>query len=152
MSRVLITCRMQIASRLLAAIVVAPSLVILGSYVSIASIKSGGSWVVTLIAIIVGLVGLLSPFSEHRYQLIVTDQFVQQRGWRRTRIEYSEISEVDVQPRGLTLKGRGKKISTPGAIENREKTLRIIAEQLRSIPGLKLSGDKRRITELFGTS
>lgn len=75
---------------------------------------------------------------------------MEQQYWRKVKLAYHEVKEVEVGLRTLTLIGHEQKIKVPGELENREHLFFIIAKRLSEAGKIPVSGDNRQITKLFG--
>jgi hypothetical protein len=149
-SNVLLSVRSHPVERAIVALVVCPLLTLLSCYVLIATVATGINIPVAAIALIILGIAVASPIVEHRYRLTITDTYVEQQYWKKTRLAYTEIEEVIVWPRTITLCGERKRIQLPGTIEKRRLVLETIVTQLKPLSGITYSGSREHIVKLFG--
>jgi len=150
MSNILLTCKMSSGSKIIEAFVGGPLLCVLGGYGALMTVTTDGSIIFTGMCVLIFCIGVLCPFSAYRYILTITDDYVEQTYWKTTRINYSEIIEVNVGYRAFWLCARGKKFETLGFITEREKALTLVATHLRAAGReFKLTGDRKQIEKYF---
>ena len=106
--------------------------------------------VALLIGTIILLTGAYGLISAVLYRLTVTDEFVEERSIRTVRIEFRDVTGVDLRWRAIVISAGRRKITTAGELKDREHILTVIASQIRPLSGVKITGDKERVRKLFG--
>ena len=139
------TSELRLATKLIALLLSGPLLVITGGYILLAALLTHKPLVLFLLPVFLVVFGVLSTLVEFRYRLVVAEDYIDQLYWRRVRIEFGSVTELEVHRRRLVLRADKQCISIPGGVMDRDKVFRLIVKRLKSNPGIVLKGDQEII-------
>ena len=88
--------------------------------------------------------------SFFRYQLTITELYVELRDIRTRKIDFSNIKSASVYDDHVNLKSDHTRILVSSSISNRKQVLEEIYSRINKRPDIHISGDKKVIEKYFG--